>query len=42
VESKEHLGGLWIIEAPDLDVAIKLAAEGSRACNRKVEVRPFA
>jgi hypothetical protein len=42
VESKEYLGGLWIIEAADLDVALKLAAEGSRACNRKVEVRPFA
>jgi hypothetical protein len=42
VESKEYLGGLWIIEAADLDVALKLAAEGSKACNRKVEVRPFA
>jgi len=31
----------WIIEAADLDVALKLAAEGSKACNRKVEVRPF-
>ena len=41
VESKEYLGGLWIIEAPDLDVALKLATEGSKACNRKVEVRPF-
>jgi hypothetical protein len=41
VESKEYLAGFWIIEAPDLDVALKLAAEGSRACNRKVEVRPF-
>jgi len=41
VESKEHLGGFWIIEAPDLDVALKLAAEGSKACNRKVEVRSF-
>lgn len=41
VESKEHLAGLWIIEAPDLDVALRLAAEGSKACNRKVEVRPF-
>jgi hypothetical protein len=30
-----------ISEAPDLDVALKLAAEGSKACNRKVEVRPF-
>ncbi len=41
VESKEYLAGFWVIEAPDLDVALKLAADGSRACNRKVEVRPF-
>ena len=41
LESKEYIVGFWIIEAPDLDVALKLAAEGSRACNRKVEVRPF-
>ena len=41
VESKEHIVGFWIIEAADLDVALKLAAEGSKACNRKVEVRPF-
>jgi hypothetical protein len=41
LESKEHLAGFWIIEAADLDVALKLAAEGSKACNRKIEVRPF-
>jgi hypothetical protein len=41
VESKEYLAGFWIIEAADLDVALKLAAEGSKACNRKVEVRPI-
>ena len=41
VESKEFLAGFWIIEAPDLDVALKLAADGSKHCNRKVEVRPF-
>jgi hypothetical protein len=41
VESKEHLAGFWIIEAADLDAALRLAAEGSEACNRKVEVRPF-
>jgi hypothetical protein len=41
LETKEYLAGLWIIRAPDLDVALKLAAEGSKACNRKVEVRPF-
>ena len=41
IESKEHVAGFWVIEAPDLDVALKLAAEGSKACNRKVEVRPL-
>ena len=41
LESKEYLAGFWIIEAPDLDVALKLAAEGSKQCNRKVELRPF-
>jgi hypothetical protein len=41
VETKEYLIGFWIIEVPDRDEALRLAAEGSRACNRKVEVRPF-
>ena len=41
VESKEFLVGFWIIEAADLDVALRLATEGSKACNRKIEVRPF-
>lgn len=41
LESKEYLGGLWIVETPDLDVALELAAEASRIFDRKVEVRPF-
>jgi hypothetical protein len=41
VESKEYLAGFWIMEAPDHDVALELAAEGSKHCNRRVEVRPF-
>ena len=41
VESKEFLAGFWVLEAADLDVAMKLAAAGSKACNRKIEVRPF-
>ena len=41
VESKEYLAGFWVMEAADLDVALRLAAEGSKACNRKLEVRPF-
>ena len=41
LETKELIGGFWVIEAPDLDVALALAAEGSKACGGKVEVRPF-
>lgn len=41
LESKEHIGGFWVIEAPDLDTALALAAEASKACRGKVEVRPF-
>ncbi|WP_433319016.1 YciI family protein [Micromonospora chersina] len=41
VESKEHVIGFWIIEAPHLDVALRLAAAGSKHCNRRVELRPF-
>ena len=41
LESEEYLGGFWIIEATDLDVALRLAAEGSKACRGKVDVRPF-
>ena len=40
-ESKEHIGGFWIIDVPDLDIALELAAEASKACRGKVEVRPF-
>ena len=40
-ESKEYFSGFWIVEALDIDVALKLAAEGSKCCNRKVEERPF-
>jgi hypothetical protein len=41
LESKEYIVGFWIMEASDLDVALKLATEASKVCNRKVEVRPF-
>lgn len=40
-EAKEQIGGFWIVEVPDLDEALKLAAEGSAACAGPVEVRPF-
>jgi len=39
--AKENFSGLWIIDAPNHEVAMALALEGSLACNRKVELRPF-
>ena len=41
LESKEHLGGFWVVELPDMDAALTLAARASRACGDIVEVRPF-
>jgi len=41
-ESKEYLGGFWIIEVADLDAALDWATRGSAACAGPVEVRPFA
>jgi hypothetical protein len=40
-ETKEQLGGFWVIKAPDLDAALDWAAKGSAACGAPVEVRPF-
>ncbi len=40
-ETKEQLGGFWIITAADLDAALAWAAKGSAACGAPVEVRPF-
>jgi len=41
LETKEQLGGFWIIEASDLDAVLAWAAKGSAACMAPVEVRPF-
>ena len=40
-ETKEQLGGFWVIKARDLDAALAWAAKGSEACAAPVEVRPF-
>lgn len=40
-ESKEWIGGFWVIEAPDREAALALAAEASVACRGRVELRPF-
>jgi hypothetical protein len=40
-DSKEHYSGFWVIEASDAQTAKKIAFEASKACNRKVELRPL-
>jgi hypothetical protein len=40
-EGKEHVGGLWIVEAPDLDAALEWARRVARATTLPIEVRPF-
>ena len=40
-ETKEQLGGFWIINAADLDAALAWAAKATAACQEPVEVRPF-
>ena len=40
-ETKEQLGGFWVIKAADLDAALAWAAKASAACMAPVEVRPF-
>jgi hypothetical protein len=40
-ETKEQIGGFWVITADDLDAALAWAAKGSEACKAPVEVRPF-
>lgn len=41
VEGKEHIGGFWIIEAPDLDAALGWARRAAEATTLPIEVRPF-
>lgn len=40
-DDEQYVSGFWIVESPDRDAARALATEGSRACNRVVELRPF-
>jgi len=41
IEGKEHIGGFWIINAPDLDAALGWAGRAARATTLPIEVRPF-
>ena len=41
LETKEHVGGLWVLEAADLDEALAWGRKAAVACRVPVEVRPF-
>ena len=41
IDNDEYMSGFWLIEADSLETAKKLASGGSKACNRKVELRPL-
>ena len=40
-DTKENYSGFWLIQATDYETAKRLALEGSKACHRKVELRPL-
>jgi hypothetical protein len=41
VEGKEHIGGLFIVQVPDLDAALAWGRKAARAITLPIEVRPF-
>jgi hypothetical protein len=41
LETKEHIGGFWVLEAADLDEALAWGRKAAVACRAPVEVRPF-
>ena len=41
LETKEHIGGFWVLDAADLDEALAWGRKAAVACRTPVEVRPF-
>jgi hypothetical protein len=41
METKEHIGGFWVLEAADLSAALAWGRKAAIACRAPVEVRPF-
>ncbi len=41
IEAKEHIGGFWVLDLPDLDSALSWGRQAATACRAPVEVRPF-
>ena len=40
-DSNEYISGIWIIDVPNKEIAFELAAQGSKAFNRRIELRPI-
>ena len=40
-DSSDYISGFWIIDVSNQEIALELAAQGSKACNRRVELRPL-
>lgn len=41
IETKEHIGGFWVLELPDMEAALEWGRKAAIACRVPVEVRPF-
>lgn len=41
LETKEHIGGFWVLEAAELEEALEWGRKAVVACRAPVEVRPF-
>ena len=41
IETKEHIGGFWVLEAADMDEALTWTRKGAVVCRASGEVRPF-
>ncbi len=41
IETKEQIGGFWVLEVPDMDTALDWGRQAATACRIPVEVRPF-
>jgi hypothetical protein len=41
LETKEHIGGFWVLKAADMDEALEWGRKAAVACRAPVEIRPF-
>lgn len=41
LETKEHIGGFWVLDLPNMDEALAWGRKAATACRANVEVRPF-